>query len=95
MWQGTYMSIMRELTSCLVLSGYHGLEVKKAISRVDLARAVQKDIRPLVGEYLRGSPVVYPATNPAPPASHVRKGVSHVEPFLETLSSVGIRIDIQ
>ena len=93
MWQGTHMSVMRELTNCLVLSGYHGSEVRRVVCEVDLARAVQNDIRPLVGKYLRGRPVVYPATNPGPVPSSNRKDISHVRPFVETLSSVGIRID--
>ena len=86
------MSIIRQLTNTLVLSGYHGPEMQKVISQVDFHKAVQEDIRPLVGEYLYGSPISYPATNPGPPPSSIRKGVSHWEPFLKMLNQAGIPI---
>jgi len=90
MWQGAHMSMLRDLTDALVLSGYHGPAVQDVVSRVDWKNAVQMDIRPLIGRYLHGSPVLYPSTNPGPPLSKIRENLSHLEPFLQTLSSVGI-----
>jgi len=92
MWQGAHMSIIRQLTDVLVLSGYHGPAVQKVWSQVDLNRAVQEDIRPIVGKYLHGGPVSYPSTNPSPPPSKIRKGMSHLQPFLKALRSVGISV---
>jgi len=86
------MSIIRQLTNSLVLSGYHGPSMRKVLSRVHLHSAVQEDIRPLVGKYLKGGSVLYPASNPSPPPSSMRKGVSHSEPFLKILSEFGIPI---
>jgi len=92
MWQGAHVSIIRQLTDVLTVSGYHGPAMQKVLSQVDLHAAVQTDIRPLVGRYLRGSPVLYPSTNPTPPLNELRKGMSHVEPFLKALSSFGIPV---
>ena len=92
MWQGAHMSIIRQLTNSLVLSGYHGPAVQKVVQDVDFRKAVQEDLRPRVGEYLLGKPVVYPATNPAPALSEIRKGISHAEPLLRLLSRYGIAI---
>ncbi len=86
------MSIVRQLTDCLVLSGYHGPEAEKIVSEVDLYRAVQQDVRPLVGACLLGREVVYPSVNPSPPLSRFRSGQSHLEPFLTNLQSIGIPI---
>ena len=86
------MSIIRQLTDALVLSGYHGPAVQKVWSQVDLNRAVQKDIRPIVGKYLHGGTVLYPSTNPGPPPSKIRKGMSHFQPFIKALRSVGISV---
>ena len=92
MWQGAHMSIIRQLTDALVLSGYHGPAVQKIWSQVDLNRAVQDDIRPIVGKYLHGGTVLYPSTNPSPPPSEIRKGISHLQPFLKSLRAVGISV---
>jgi hypothetical protein len=92
MWQGAHVSIMRQLTGSLVLSGYHGPAMREVLESVDLFSAVRDDIRPLVGERLFGGPVSYPSTNPGPPPSLIRRGVSHLRPFLKRLSSLGIPI---
>ena len=92
MWQGAHMSIIRQLTDALVLSGYHGPAVQKIWSQVDLNRAVQDDIRPIVGKYLQGGTILYPSTNPGPPPSKIRKGISHLHPFLKALRAVGISV---
>jgi len=92
MWQGVHMSILRELTDSLVLSGYNGPAVQDVVSQVDWKSVVTEDLRPRVGEYLHGSPVFYPITNPAPPLSDIRKNISHLEPFLETLGVADIPV---
>ncbi len=92
MWQGAHLSIIRQLTDALVLTGYHGPAVQRVVQNVDFRRAVQEDLRPLVGKYLLGTPVVYPATNPGPPRSVIRQGISHAEPLLNLLSRYGIGI---
>jgi hypothetical protein len=93
MWQGTHMSFIRLLTGSLVLSGYHGPAVKEVVSRVDLSRAVNEDIRPRIGKILHGAEVVYPAENPGPPSSKIRRGISGPEPFLRALKTLDIAID--
>ena len=90
MWQGAHMSMLRDLTDALVLSGYHGPAVKDVVSQVDWKIAVQEELRPLVGRYLHGGPVHYPSTNPGPPLSKIREDISHIEPFLKTLLLTGI-----
>jgi hypothetical protein len=92
-WQGAHQSIIRQITDALVVSAYHGPEIRKVFSEVDLAAAAQEDIRPIIGEYLHGRPVKYPSSNPGPPLSAIRKGISHAEPFLKALSSLGIAIE--
>jgi len=92
MWQGAHVSIVRELTNALVLSGYHGPAVQKIWSQVDLKRAVQNDIRPIVGRHLHGEEVVYPSTNPGPSPSKIREGLSDLQPFLKALRSAGIAV---
>jgi len=92
MWQGAHMSIIRQLTDALVLSAYHGSAVQKVWSQVDLNFAVQKDIRPIVGKYLHGREVLYPSTNPGPPPSKIRKGISHLQPFFKALRAAGISV---
>jgi len=92
MWQGAHQSIMRQITNAVVLSAYHGPAIKVVFSEVDLFSAVREDIRPMIGEYLHGSPVLYPSENPGPPLSEIRKGISHAEPFIKVLSSMGITI---
>jgi hypothetical protein len=92
MWQGAHMSMLRDLTGALVLSGYHGPAVQNVVSQVDWKNAVQMDTRPLIGRYLHGRPVLYPSTNPGPPLSKIRENLSGIEPFLKTLSSVDIPV---
>ncbi|MBI5739854.1 MAG: hypothetical protein HZA16_03950 [Nitrospirae bacterium] len=90
MWQGAHMSIIRQLCDALAVSGYHGPSMRRVLSEVDLKRAVQDDVRPLIGKCLHGGPVIYPEANPGPPRSDIRRGVSQVEPFLKILSTLGI-----
>ena len=92
MWQGAHTAMIREWTDALVLSGYHGPAVQKVWSQVDLNGAVQADIRPIVGKHLHGEEVIYPSINPGPPPSRIRQGISHLQPFLKALRSVGIDV---
>ena len=92
MWQGAHMSIIRHLTDALVLSGYHGHEVQKVVSEVDLRNAVQNDVRPRIGKILYGKEVKYPQENPGPPPSEIRHNISHFKPFVDLLSTIEITI---
>ena len=94
MWQGAHTAMEREWTDALVLSGYHGPAVQKIWSQVDLNAAVQTDIRPNVGYHLHGEEVIYPSINPGPPPSKIRQGISHVQPFLKALRSIGVDVKV-
>lgn len=89
MWQGCNMSLLKELTDAPVLSAYHGPAMRALLARVDL-RAVTTDLRPAIGEALAGGPVVYPATNPSPPPSSFRRGLSGLARFLDVLTRHGL-----
>jgi hypothetical protein len=91
MWQGVYMSLLRELTDAVALSAYHGPAMRALMTRVDLRGAAVSDIRPAIGEALAGGPVAYPTQNPSPPPSTFRGGVSHLDKFLEVLARHGVR----
>ncbi len=93
MWQGAHASLIRQLTDSLVVSGYHGPAVQRALEEVELERAVQEDVRPLIGKHLLGKTVLYPSTNPGPEPSAIRKGVSHLEPFLKILKSMPVTVE--
>lgn len=66
MWQGVHTAIVRELTDCLTLSGYHGREVISVLQHSDLAECVKEDLRPAIGRLLAGREVWYPSHNPGP-----------------------------
>lgn len=92
MYQGAHMSLIRELTGGLVLSGYHGPRVQEVIASVDFERAVSVDVRPLVGQELKGEQVHYPDSNPTPPPSPYRRNCSDVGSFMKALKAIGIRV---
>ncbi|MBT8352498.1 MAG: hypothetical protein KJO26_14865 [Deltaproteobacteria bacterium] len=92
MWQGVHMAFLRQLTNSLVLSGYHGPAMQKAIENVDLYHAVKDDVRPLVGKILYGRSVKYPPSNPGPPTSRIREGISNLDEFKKVLSLLSIDI---
>lgn len=92
MWQGAHMSMLRQLTGALVLSGYHGPAVRRVAARVDFHRAVQTDLRPMLGEMLYGSPVRYPDTNPGPPVSRQRRDVSDLTALVRELRAAGVEV---
>ena len=92
MWQGAHVGLLRELTGALVLSGYHGSATREVFRRVDYSRAIREDIRPRVGRYLAGRDIQYPATNPYPPISFHRQGLSRVELFLDRLQGLDVEI---
>jgi len=75
MWQKVHMSIIWQSIDTMVLSGYHGPAVQERGSQVDFHRAVQEDIRPIVGKNLPIDAVSYPTTNPRPPTSKIRRGL--------------------
>jgi len=84
-WQGAHMGIMHELTGLPVLSAYHGPEVTAVLARTQLTKSVPHDVRPALGEALFHGPVSYPASNPGPPPSRIRAGLSGVATFLGVL----------
>lgn len=88
MWQGAHMSLLRSVCGALFLSAYHGEAMTKVFSEVDFTAAVKDDVRPLVGGILHGSPVSYPDTNPRPPISRIRSGVSDPDHFLSAFQSM-------
>lgn len=92
MWQGVHNGIIRELTGALVLSGYHGPEVARVLWDIDLGRAVRSDIRPRIGELLHGAPVRYPKSNPGPPVSRIRAGLSGIGKFVNACRDMGIPV---
>jgi hypothetical protein len=92
MWQGAHVSILRQLTGALVASIYHGPAVREVREDVDLRLAVPYDVRPLIGECLRGSPPAYPSVNPAPGPSAIREGCSGVATFVEAVRRIGIPV---
>ncbi len=92
MWQGVVLALMREVTGALALSAYHGPSTRQIWATLDIAKCVQADIRPLVGNSLKGAAVTYPETNPSPPCSASRKGISGVEQCVASLRQLGVEI---
>jgi hypothetical protein len=64
-------------------------EVREA---VDLRLAVPYDVRPLIGECLSGSPLVYPSANPGPGPSAIRAGCSGVSTLVESVRRIGVPV---
>lgn len=93
MWQGAHLSFIRQLTGALALSAYHGAEMRRIVEQVDLSRAVPYDIRPLVGEMLYGKSVRYPEDNHGPEPSSIRRGISHLQAFLDVVQSADIPVN--
>ncbi len=92
MWQGTHLSVLRDLTDALFLSAYHGPAVSSVLAEVDLAAAVREDVRPQIGARLAGRAVKYPESNPGPAPSSFRRGISGVGHFLEVAARKGLRV---
>jgi hypothetical protein len=92
MWQGAHCSMLRQLTDALVVSIYHGPAMRAVREETDLRLAVPRDVRPLIGEYLYGTPPIYPSTNPGPEPSDIRRGMSGVAPFVEAAKRLGLRV---
>jgi hypothetical protein len=92
MWQGTHMSLLRELTNALVLSGYHGPSMSKALCDIDLRLCVHEDIRARIGVLLKGAKVKYPQHNPSPLPWQQGRGFASVGRFLEFIDGEDIRI---
>ena len=86
MLQGAHMGFIRTLTDSLTLSAYHGPEMMKVFSSADLASVSQVDMRDYVGEQALGRKVIYPAENPAPAPSILRKNV-HVYSLFEDIAT--------
>lgn len=93
MWQGTHLSLLRDLTGALFLSAYHGVRVTELLAEVDLESVVTEDLRPAIGAELAGAPVHYPLSNPGPASSTWRAGASTVPRFLEVAHRIGLRVE--
>jgi hypothetical protein len=92
MWQGAHVSLIRAVTDCLVLSGYHGPAMAKTFAEVHLTAAASADVRDDVGARLLGRTVVYPRTNPGPKPSRVRENRSSPEVFLSMLEALDVEV---
>ena len=82
MWQGVHLQQIRLLTGALALSAYHGSAMRSLLPRIDLKRAVTRDVRPMIGESLLGKPVCYPTANPGPPGIPYRQHLHHPNHFM-------------
>lgn len=90
--QGAHNAFIREITDSLVLSGYHGRAAVEVIAAADLTKVAQTDMRHLIGRHLLGREVTYMATNPAPPVSTYRIGLTDCDTFVSELSAAGVAI---
>ncbi len=90
--QGGHMCFLRSLTDMLVLSGYHGPNMRALISTVDLGEVCQDDLRPAVGKLLAGRDVYYPDNNPWPKTSSFREGLHKPENFINLLRAADVEI---
>ena len=90
--QGSHLGFLRSMTNCLVLSSYHGKYVRNVISKADLSRVANTDIRHLLGEKIAGRKVVYPVTNPGPKPSSFREGLSSVDEFMREIKNENIKL---
>ena len=91
MWQGAYLSLLRDLTGGLVLSPYHGPRMTAVQRRLDPA-VVTRDLRHELAERLHGRPVDFPAENPSPPLSAARADLSDPARFLRAAEADGLRV---
>jgi hypothetical protein len=91
-WQGVCMAIYRELTSCEVLSGYHGPAMQSLLKSLNMTRLIHHDIRPSIGNELAGRAVWYPDTNPGPARYQHRVGSHSLDDWLDLCSSLQIDV---
>ena len=90
--QGAHMSFLRALTDSLVLSAYHGKNVRSVIAKADFGAVLQKDVRPKIGEILLGREVIYPKENPSPKISSFREGLHKSKRLIKLLQNTNIEI---
>lgn len=90
--QGAHLGFLRSICDALFTSAYHGPRTAKVMKRINLRVLATKDLRDDIGRTLLGRPVLYPETNPAPPASSFRRGARDVEKYFRSLESFGVRI---
>jgi len=84
--------VIRQLTGCLTVSGYHGGRAGQVLCEIDLSRVADGDMRPMIGEQLAGRSLRYPATNPSPPVCKSQAALAGAEVFLKALAATGIAI---
>lgn len=92
MWQGVHTAIVRELTGCLTLSGYHGPRLTGVLQRSDLSRCVFDDVRPDIGKRLAKRDVWYPAENPSPKAWNHRRAANTIERWVQAAATQGVEV---
>ena len=90
--QGAHMSFLRALTDSLVLSAYHGRNVRAVIAKADFGAVLQKDVRPKIGKILLGRDVIYPKSNPSPKVSSFREGLHKPDRLIELLQNIDVEI---
>jgi hypothetical protein len=91
-WQGVHMSFLHEYLEVPVLSMYHNANVMRVITHTDFEKVVTSDLRKQIGETLINRSLFYPDTNPSPPNSIVRKGLSGTNYYLEMVRKINIRV---
>lgn len=90
--QGAHLGFLRSICDALFVSAYHGPQTSKVMKRINLRALATDDLRAEIGQKLRGRPVVYPETNPSPPASHFRQSKRDTKTYFNALESIGVKV---
>ena len=90
--QGAHLGFLRSICDALFVSAYHGPKTSRVMKRLNFRSMTTNDLRADVGRKLLGREVVYPETNPAPPASSFRRGTRDVERYLKSLEVLGVQV---
>ena len=90
--QGAHMGFIRAISGVLAVSAYHGKGMTALNKKVNLARAVQKDIRKDIGRILMGKDVWYPDNNPSPAVSNYRINNHNPDLLIKNLKEHGIQV---
>ncbi len=90
--QGAHLGFLRSICDALFLSAYHGPKTANVMKRINLRKLATNDLRNDIGRMLLGRPVMYPETNPAPPASSFRRGARDANRYFKSLEFFGVKI---
>ena len=66
--------------------------MQNVLKKVDLGKAVQKDVRQEIGVMLLGRDVVYPDQNPHPDVSNARAGLHNPDLLIKLLKENNINV---